>query len=259
MTRPYDPAAVARFVFEAHAARRDYANLPPEIAPATIAEAYAAQDALAELLIPREGVVAGLKIATTTKIMQQLMGIDHPLGGMIFARRIHRSPATLRLADHIHVVIECELAVRVGRDLPAGTAWSAETVAPAVAAVLPAFELIEDRHADYKRTQARSLIADNSWNAGVVLGTEIPFDPARALTGLTGRLAINGDAQHEGSTDDPLGALAWIANLAADRGRPLTAGMVVITGSVIPTLPIRSGDRFVFTLDDLGSTEIVAE
>src|SRR6185503_2975540 len=125
MTRPYDPAAVARFVLEAHATRRDYANLPPEIAPATIAEAYAAQDALAELLIPTEGVVAGLKIATTTKIMQQLMGIDHPPGGMIFARRIHRSPATLRLADHIHVVIECELAVRIGRDLPAGTAWSA--------------------------------------------------------------------------------------------------------------------------------------
>ena len=258
MTRSYDPAAVARFVFEAHAARRDYANLPPEIAPATIAEAYAAQDALAELLIPSEGAVAGLKIATTTKVMQQLMGIDHPLGGMIFARRIHRSPAMLRLADHIHVVIECELAVRVGRDLP-GTAWSAETVAPAVAAVMPAFELIEDRRADYKRTQALSLIADNSWNAGVVLGAEIPFDPARPLTGLSGRLVINGEAQHEGSTDDPLVALAWIANLAAGRGRPLTSGMVVITGSVIPTLPIRPGDSFVFTLDGLGSTEIVAE
>jgi 2-keto-4-pentenoate hydratase len=259
MTRSYDPAAVAQFILDAHAARRDYANLPPEIAPATIAEAYAAQEALAERLIPREGPVAGLKIATTTKIMQQLMGIDHPLGGMIFAHRIHRSPATLRLADHIHVVIECELAVRIGRDLPAGTAWSAETVAPAVAAVMPAFELIEDRRADYKRTQALSLIADNSWNAGVVLGAEIPFGPARPLTGLSGRLVINGEALHEGSTDDPLGALAWIANLAAGHGRPLAAGMVVITGSVIPTLPIRPGDSFVFTLDGFGSTEIVAE
>jgi 2-keto-4-pentenoate hydratase len=259
MTQSFDPAAVARFVFEAHAARRDYANLPPEIGPATIAEAYAAQDALAELLIPSEGAVAGLKIATTTKVMQQLMGIDHPLGGMIFARRIHQSPATLRLADHIHVVIECELAVRVGRDLPAGTAWSAETVAPAVAAVMPAFELIEDRRADYKQTQALSLIADNSWNAGVVLGAEVPFDPARPLAGIDGQLVINGERRHGGRTDDPLGALAWIANLAAERGRPLTSGMVVITGSVIPTLPIRAGDRFVFTLERLGSTEIVAE
>jgi 2-keto-4-pentenoate hydratase len=259
MTRSYDPTAVARFVLEAHAARRDYANLPPEIAPATIAEAYAAQDALAELLIPSEGAVAGRKIATTTKVMQQLMGIDHPLGGMIFARRVHHSPATLRLADHIHVVIECELAVRVGRDLPAGSAWSAETVAPAVAAVMPAFELIEDRRADYKKTQALSLIADNSWNAGIVLGAEVPFDPARPLADIAGQLEINSERRYDGRTDDPLGALAWIANLAAGRGRPLTSGMVVITGSVIPTLPIRAGDRFVFTLDGFGSTEIGAE
>jgi 2-keto-4-pentenoate hydratase len=35
--------------------------------------------------------------------------------------------------------------------------------------------------------------------------------------------------------------------------------MVVITGSVIPTLPIAAGDRFVFTLDGLGSAEISAQ
>ena len=35
-----------------------------------------------------------------------------------------------------------------------------------------------------------------------------------------------------------MGALAWVANLAADRGRPMTAGMVVITGSVITTVDI---------------------
>jgi 2-keto-4-pentenoate hydratase len=34
--------------------------------------------------------------------------------------------------------------------------------------------------------------------------------------------------------------------------------MVVITGSVIPTLPIAPGDRFVFTLDGLGSAELSA-
>ena len=34
-----------------------------------------------------------MKIATTTKVMQELMGIDRPTSGMIFARRIHASPA----------------------------------------------------------------------------------------------------------------------------------------------------------------------
>ena len=54
------------------------------------------------------------------------------------------------------------------------------------------------------------------------------------------------------------GALAWIANLAADRGRPLEAGQVVITGSVIPTLPIAPGETFRFELDGIGSVEMSA-
>ena len=208
-------------------------------------------------MTPRVGAVAGLKIATTTKVMQELMGIDHPCGGMIFARTVHQSPAELRLADYQHLMIECELAVRLGGDLAQSAApYTADTVRPAVAAAMPAFELIEDRNADYKRTNALSLIADNCWNAGVVLGAGVPFDLERPLAGIAGRLAINGRESHEGTTDDPLATLAWIANVAAERGRPLRAGMIVITGSVIATLPIAPGDRFVFRLDGLGEAEL---
>jgi len=32
--------------------------------------------------------------------------------------------------------------------------------------------------------------------------------------------------------------------------------MVVITGSVLPTIPIAAGDTFVFSLDGIGSTEL---
>ncbi|HUI95517.1 MAG TPA: hypothetical protein VLX44_07175 [Xanthobacteraceae bacterium] len=124
---------------------------------------------------------------------------------------------------------------------------------------MPAFELVEDRHADYKATSALSMIADNCWNAGIVVGPGAPFDPQRPPIDTLGRLAINGGASREGRSEDPLATLAWIANLANGHGRPLTAGMVVITGSVIPTLPIAAGDRFVFSLDGLGSVALVAE
>jgi len=253
----FDPSAAARYLFDAHRSRADYRNLPAEIAPPTIADAYAAQAALAPLLEAQFGPVAGLKIATTTKVMQALMGIDHPCGGLIFARRIHVSPARIRLTDHVHLMVECELALRLRRDL-AGTSFTAESVAPAIAAVMPALELIEDRNADYKSTSALSMIADNCWNAGIVIGPDVPFDPARPPVGTLGRLTINGAQNHEGRTEDPLATLAWIANLANHNGRPLTAGMVVITGSVIPTLPIAAGDRFVFSLDGLGSVEMTA-
>jgi 2-keto-4-pentenoate hydratase len=259
MNASFDPERVARHVLAEHERRADYRNLPAEIAPANVAQAYAAQLALVRLLTPRKGKVAGLKIATTTKIMQQLMGIDHPCGGTIFENTVHSSPAQLRLGDYQHVVIECELAVKLARDLPAsGAPYTAQSVAPAVGAAMPAFELIEDRNADYKQTSALSIIADNCWNAGIVVGAPVVFDPARSLTGVAGRLTINNSRTHEGRTEDPLHTLAWIANLAAGQDRPLAAGMVVITGSVIPTLPIAPGDRFVFTLDGLGSVAVSA-
>jgi 2-keto-4-pentenoate hydratase len=259
MTTTFDPEKVARYVLAEHERRAEYRNLPADITPANVGEAYAAQLALVRLLTPRKGKVAGLKIATTTKVMQQLMGIDHPCGGTIFEKTVHQSPARLRLSDYQHVVIECELALRLARDLPASaTPYTAEAVTPAIGAVMPAFELIEDRNADYKQTSALSIIADNCWNAGIVLGAPVDYDPARPLDGIAGRLTINDARTHEGRTDGPLATLAWIANLAAGQGRPLTAGMVVITGSVIPTLPIAPGDRFVFTLEGLGNVEVTA-
>jgi len=250
---PFDPAAVARFIAEAHRTRAPFRNLPEDIAPQTIDEAYAAQEALRALWTPLYGEVAGLKIATTTKVMQALMGIDHPCGGVIYSKRIHTSPATIHLADHMHVVMECELAVRVGRTFePRATPYTRDEVRAGVAEVMAAFELIEDRNADYKSSKAQSLICDNAWNAGIVLGAPVKVPVSLELNGLTGNLAT-GSGKHSGKTDDPMGALAWIANLAASRGLPLAAGQVVITGSLIPTLPIAPGETFNFEIEGIGA------
>jgi len=179
------------------------------------------------------------------------MGIDHPCGGAIFARTIHVSPARLRTADFVNLRIESEIALQLGADLPAsGAPWTRESVAPAVAAAMPAFELIEDRNADYAHTEAASLIVENCWNGGVVIGTPKAM-PVAALVGIAGRLTVGGKAAGDGNAEDPCATLAWLANHLAERGRDLKAGMVVITGSLIPTVSIAAGQRAVFTVDGL--------
>jgi len=250
--------AMAQWMWQARQQRLPYRNLPDELRPASIAEAYAAQEVYYRLAEPRYGPVGGAKIATTTKVMQQLMGIAHPCGGAIFARTIHPSPASLRTADFVNLRLESEIALRLGADLPAsGAPWSREAVAPAVAAAMPAFELIEDRNADYAQTQAFSLIVENCWNGGIVIGTpkSIAVD---ALVGIPGRLTIGGKAVGEGRAEDPCATLAWLANHLAERGRGLKSGMVVITGSLIPTVSIASGERAVFTVEGLGETVLNA-
>jgi len=152
--------AMARWLWQARQRRLPYRNLPDELRPASIAEAYAAQEAYYRLAEPVLGAVGGAKIATTTKVMQQLMGITHPCGGAIFSRTIHRSPAKLRAGDFVNLRVESEIALQLGADLPAAAApWTRAAVAPAIAAAMPAFELIEDRNADYAQVEAASVVA----------------------------------------------------------------------------------------------------
>jgi 2-keto-4-pentenoate hydratase len=222
--------AMARWMWDARRRRLPYRNLPDELRPASIAEAYAAQEAYYRLAEPVYGAVGGAKT----------------------------SPARLRTADFVNLRLESEIALKLGADLPASAApWSRETVAPAVAAAMPAFELIEDRHADYARTEAVSLIVENCWNGGVVVGTPKSV-PVAALAGMAGRLTIGGEAIGEGKAEDPCATLAWLANHLAERGRDLKTGMVVITGSLIPTVSIASGQRAVFTVNGLGDTVMEA-
>ena len=84
--------AMAQWMWDARARRLPYRNLPAELKPASLREAYAAQEAYYRLAEPVYGAVCGAKIATTTKVMQELMGIDHPLA----AARSFRTPSTTR-------------------------------------------------------------------------------------------------------------------------------------------------------------------
>ncbi len=153
------PNAMAQWMWQARERRLPFRNLPDELRPRSIVEAYKAQEAYYRLAEPLYGAVGGAKIATTTRVMQQLMGITHPLGGAIFARTIHTSPARLRTAGFVNPRIESEIALMLGENLPTSSApWTREAVAPAIAGAMPAFELIEDRNADYAHTDASSLI-----------------------------------------------------------------------------------------------------
>src|SRR5689334_11725189 len=165
----------ARYFYEIHRDRKPLPPTPPEIRDASVGEAYAMQEALHALFEPERGAIAGYKIALTTPVMQKLMAIDHSIAGAIFAEMVHRSPATLRAGDYGRIAVECEIAVRLGADLPARPQpYRREDVAAAVEACIPAIELIEDHGCDtYTEVGSRGLIANNAWNAGCVLGPAV--------------------------------------------------------------------------------------
>ncbi len=261
-----DAAGAARRILADHRARRPYRRLTDLLPAGDLQAAYDTQEAL-HALMAREGAgdIVGYKIALTSKAMQELVGVDRPLAGALFSSRVHTSPARLPADRFQHVGIECEMAVRLGVDLPASRApYDRETVAPAVAACMPAFELVEDRDADYGEIDAVSLVADNCWNGGNVLAGETTGTPSRWLSDdfvqARTRLSINSAVVGEGRVGDAMGhpfeAVAWVANLLADRGRSLAGDMIVMTGSTVLTQFPAPGDLSVFSIEGLGKVEL---
>jgi 2-keto-4-pentenoate hydratase len=255
-------ARIARHIFEGHEGRRRFERLKGELAPGSLAEAYEVQDEVHRLFQEAGwGALAGHKIALTSKAIQELCGVDQPAGGAIFARTVHPSPATIRLADFMHLGLEFELGVRLGDDLPAaGTPYTRESVAGAVAACMPAFELIEDRGADYGDLDAASILTDKCWCGGVVLGQEVADWQRLDLTSAPVELLWNGEVVDRGVTGAAMGhpfeGLAWLANLLASRGRGMKAGEIVITGSALRTRFPEAGDEITYRIGGLGEATV---
>ncbi|MCI0899080.1 MAG: fumarylacetoacetate hydrolase family protein [Chloroflexi bacterium] len=251
----------ARFLHEAHRARAPYQPMPDAFAPRDINEAYDIQEAFQELLKPERGAIAGYKVALTTAVMQKMVGFGHPCSGAIFASGVHHSPATIKGSDFVHLGAECEIAVLLSRDLPANAApYDRESVKGAVAALMPAFELVDDRGADYSDLFFLGVAADNAWNAGIVLGEPVTDWQDIDLVAASGAMTINGQPAGEGKGGDvlghPLEALAWLANNLAERGKSLQKDMTVMTGSIVSTKFLNRGDEVHFGIDTLGEVRL---
>ena len=242
-----------------HKANVAFKSLGPPDGPKTILDAYDIQDRYVALLAAEHGGSVGYKVGLTSAPMQAFCGIDHPIAGVVLARRVHKSGASVRRSDFGRLGLEFEIAVRIKSDVPAvGVPYTADMIAPHVAAVGAAIELVDDRSADYGSLDVRSLLADNSWNAGIVLSefaTEWP-----ELESVLGRATKDGVAIGEGHGRDILGhpfnSVAWLATQLASRGVRLKAGEVVMTGSVMKTIFPTDDAVYRFELEKIGLVEV---
>ena len=245
----------------AHAAGQPFTPFVGDAALPSLAAAYAVQRCyMAELATRQRTTLAGYKIGLTSSRMQAMCGIDSPIAGRVLATRLLADGVTLRRADYGRLGIEFEIGVRLARDLPAsGAPYSYATVAAAVGAVSPAVEVVDDRAAVYQGLDMCSLVADNAWNAGVILGRWQTTWPE--LADAAGVAYRNGTELDRGHGRDVLGhpffALTWLANHLAASGEGLAAGDVVATGSLIPTRFPDRPEALRYTLEGVGEISFV--
>ena len=252
----------ATLIREARLERRPLASLPEDLRPVDEPEAYRLQDVLnAQLEAAGHGRPAGFKIGCTTPVMQAFLGIPNPCSGEVFGPTVYERHGTFVASDFLRPGVECEIAVRLNRtitpsDLPASGSFSRGDVAASVASCHASIEVVDDRYADYHALGTPTLIADDFFNAGEVLGPARSDWQALDLAALEGRMSINGREVGRGAGRDILGhpfeALAWLATAMARRGRTLPAGTFVTLGSLVATNWVEAGDDVLIEIEGLG-------
>jgi len=144
-------------------------------------------------------------------------------------------------------------------DVPAtDKPYTAAMIQPHIGGVCAAIELVDDRSADYLNLDVLALVADNSWNGGIVLGDFAPKWPD--LEDVLGTATKDNVAIGEGHGRDILGhpfnSAAWLANHLASRGDNLRAGQVVMTGSVMKTVFPMEDAVYGFSLNGIGNISV---
>jgi 2-keto-4-pentenoate hydratase len=253
----------AETLFAAHQSNLQFKTLGAPDRPASIADAYDIQQKFVTLLRGQHGDAVGYKVGLTSAAMQTFCGIDHPIAGVVLARRVLQLGARVRRADYGRLGLEFEIAVRLKSDVPVtGTSSTAEMIAPHIEGVCAAIEIVDDRSADYASLDVLSLVADNSWNAGIVLSefstTFLKTWPE--LAAVAGRASKDGAAIGEGHGRDILGhpfnSVAWLTAQLASRGERLKAGQIVMTGAVMKTVFPETEASYRFELEGIGSVEV---
>jgi 2-keto-4-pentenoate hydratase len=249
------PDTIARRIATAHRVREQFIPLDAAYT-GDLGFAYAVQEQLITgWQSGGSGKIAGWKVGLTAARMQAMVGVNEPISGAIFAERQLASGAVLHRSQFVRLGIEAEIAVCIGDPFPEETELHPPEVLRRLRYASAAYEIIEDRNADYSRLDAASLIADNSWNHGMVLGAPTLAARLGVLTGRKGVLTINDRVSDQGMSDDiggdPLRIVGWLGAHLARRGRPLLPGQWVLTGSLVTTKFPEPGDELRFAVEGL--------
>ncbi|MDQ0470643.1 2-keto-4-pentenoate hydratase [Labrys wisconsinensis] len=255
MSHALSDGAIERAAMILASARHDHRTvaLPPDVRPGTVEEAYAIQDRLAARLGWETG---GWFCGCTNEAIQRQLGLSEPYCARVFRHLVFPDAAIVDTAAFPPIVIECEFAFVLGRDLPARPEpYSQAEVEAAVAAVRPAIEVVAGHLEDWQSQPPCSIIADNGVDGALVCGPSTPW-PAHDLSRVAVELLVDGRTVQSGTganvMGNPIHALVWLANAQRRRGYGLRAGHVHNTGTATLMQPVGPGQTAVARFGPLG-------
>jgi len=188
----------------------------------------------------------GWKVGFGAPAAMSALDIERPLVGYLMHSGIIASGTELPYATFTQPAIEPEIAVYLGADVAGGS--DAATIKAAIAALGPAIEIADVRFAPTEGVER--ILAGNIYQRGIVLGGSDEHRAGARLTDLTATIRRNGVAIEipddiESNTGRLIDVVAAVADTLAEMGERLSAGELIIAGSIVPP----------FLLDDAATIE----
>jgi 2-keto-4-pentenoate hydratase len=201
----------------------------------------------------------GWKLAFGGPAAMERLHTKAPLVGFLLQSALVSSGSTLSITNWKKPAAEPEIAVHLGKDLPAGADRNAAK--SAIAALGPAIELAD---VDHPSDDVEGTLARNIYQRQIILGRKDVTRPGGILDGLSGHVFRNGFELANVSspqalqelTGELLDMVRHVANLLAVFGETLRAGQIIIAGSIIPPLWVAPGEEIVFNLAPVDTVSI---
>lgn len=245
---PTDIDRAAAALLEAR--RRGAQIAAPGPTPASTADVYAIQDAVAAAIGSPDGWKVGAKTPIDTPTCAPLLK-DHVVDG----------PARFAAGSMHMLGVEAEVAFRFGRDLPAAArAPDAATVLAAIASAHVVMEVVDTRLADWKNLDPLWTLSDNGMNKALVVGPafqgwrSLDYDQQAVKMIANGKTLVDRTGGNTGGS--PLRLLTWLAGHVVTSRGGLRAGQVITTGSWGGLHFVEPGAEVVTTFPGLGETRV---
>jgi 2-keto-4-pentenoate hydratase len=253
-----DAPSKARALYEARRTRVPIAPFTDADPTLGMAEGYAIQRELLDMLLADGERVVGRKVGLTSAAMQRMIGVDSPDHGPVLASTVYRDGDALPLDRFIAPKVEAEIVFVMGERL-LGPGVGPTDAARAVAGVAASMEIVDSRIADW-RIKLADTVADLASNGAVAVSSRVvPLEGLDTrLIGMT--LTRNGELVDTGAgaaaLGDPLAVVAWLANVLGEHGVALEPGHLVMTGALHAAVPMAAGEVYRAEFDRLGPVSI---
>ena len=249
------PSEVAEILVGARRAGRALSGYPGD-RPATLAEAYAIQDA-AIALWPDE--IVGWKVGRIPDPWRERLGADR-LMGPIFRRQTFEADGPAESEFQVFVdgfaAVEAEIVAVAGRDTPEGkTAFTGDEALELIGDIRIGIEPAGSPLPAINDMGPAVVVSDFGNNAGLILGPSVP-GWREALNAIRAEVAVEGETVGVGGAGSlpggPVEAIRFAVEALASRGRPLRAGQFISTGAMTGIHEVVAGQSSVVTFGPLG-------